>query len=135
MLALSTGGFGTVGSSPPHHGWRKCCLPPSCPLYQLPYTLLAPARYLGESATLGNLQKRSRRPFSSLSALPKPHEEPSSISPLSEEEDDDDDDGHDDGHDDDDDVCVGSETRGFSFLIFKLCPPPVRQKENLVFAP
>lgn len=130
MLGLSTGGFGTMGASPPHHGWQTCCLPPSSPLYQLPYTLLAPARYLGESATLGNLQKRSKRPSSSLSALPKPHEERSSISPLSE----DDGDG-DDGHDDDDNVCVGSETHGFSFLIFKLCPPPVRQKENLVFSP
>lgn len=51
-----------------------------------PYTLLAPARYLGEIATLGNPQKESKRSFFSLSALPRPPEEPVSISLLSEDD-------------------------------------------------
>ena len=50
------------------------------------YTLLAPVRYLGEIATLGNPQKESKRPFVSLSALPRPPNEPASISPLSEDD-------------------------------------------------
>lgn len=76
MLSLSTGGYGTIGvSSTP-----LSCLPPSSPLHQLSYTLLAPARDLGKTATFGNFQKRSGRPFSSIGALPKPHEESSYVS-------------------------------------------------------
>ena len=51
-----------------------------------PYTLVAPARYLGEIATLGNPQKESKRSFFSLSALPRLPEEPASISLLSEDD-------------------------------------------------
>ena len=79
-------------------------------------TLLAPARYLGEIATLGNPQKESKRCFFSLSQLSP--DLPKSLflflfSPrmmvVKGEG------GEGDDEDNGDAVCVCSETRGFSF--------------------
>lgn len=77
---------GNIGASSRCHGCGECCPPPPFLCTSSPYTLLAPVRYLGEIATLGNPQKESKRPFFSLSALPRPPKEPASISPVSEDD-------------------------------------------------